>query len=269
MSLDIYRHDDYVVGNAGEVRDKISKYGVAIVENVLNDNEIKKMNDGMFDYLEHITQNFEIPITRDNEDSWREYSKLYPKHSMLLQNWEVGHSQFIWDIRQNSKVCDVFSNIWDVGKDELLTSFDGASFHFPHEVIKRGWFRNEWFHTDQRFANNDFSCIQSWVTGYDVEPGDGTLSFLEKSNNFHKQFSEDYNMKEHKDFKKDWFKINQEQVQYFIDKGCKRRCITCKAGSMVLWDSRLMHCGKEPIKERENKKFRNVVYVCMTARFVY
>ena len=35
---------------------------------------------------------------------------------------------------------------------------------------------------------------------------------------------------------------------------------------MVLWDSRTIHCGTEPIKGRDNQKFRNVVYVCMLPR---
>ena len=35
---------------------------------------------------------------------------------------------------------------------------------------------------------------------------------------------------------------------------------------MVLWDSRTIHCGTEPIKGRNKRKFRNVVYVCMIPR---
>ena len=264
--MTIYRNSEYLVSNANEIKDKLNQYGVAILENVLNKQEIDAMNKGMFNYLEHITQNFDVPITQDNEESWKQYSKLFPKHSMLLQQWQVGHAQFIWDLRQNEKVCDVFSKIWDVNKEDLLSSFDGASFHFPPEVLKRGYFRNEWFHTDQRLAKNDFDCIQSWITGYDVDEGDASLSFLEGSHKFHGDFSSDFNMKDHKDFKKDWFKINDKQVEYFIDKGCERRCVTCKAGSIVLWDSRLMHCGKEPLKNRKNKKFRNVVYICMMPR---
>ena len=84
--------------------------------------------------------------------------------------------------------------------------------------------------------------------------------------NFKGWHSKDFNMKDHKDFKKDWLKINDEQVNYFIDKGCERRCVTCKAGSLVLWDSRLMHCGKEPLKDRKEQKFRNVAYICMMPR---
>ena len=102
---------------------------------------------------------------------------------MLLQNCQVGQSQFVWDIRQNEKVIDVFKTIW--GTDDLLCSFDGASFHFPPELTNRGWFRKLWYHTDQSYLTPDFKCIQSWVTAYDVNTGDATLSFMDKSHKFH------------------------------------------------------------------------------------
>ena len=35
---------------------------------------------------------------------------------------------------------------------------------------------------------------------------------------------------------------------------------------MVLWDSRTIHCGSEPIKGRENQHLRNVSYICMMPR---
>ena len=38
--------------------------------------------------------------------------------------------------------------------------------------------------------------------------------------------------------------------------------IVCPAGSLVLWDSRTMHAGKEPLKTRERRNFRCVVYLC-------
>jgi len=37
-------------------------------------------------------------------------------------------------------------------------------------------------------------------------------------------------------------------------------------GSMVLWDSRIIHQGKEPEKTREHENFRIVVCVCMMPR---
>ena len=101
---------------------------------------------------------------------------LFGLHSMLIQHWGIGHSQFNWDLRQNPKVVDIFSKIWDVNKYNLVTSFDGASIHFPHEITNVGFYRgNDWFHCDQSFQRNNAECIQSWLTAYDVNEGDATL----------------------------------------------------------------------------------------------
>jgi ectoine hydroxylase-related dioxygenase (phytanoyl-CoA dioxygenase family) len=246
------------------LRNTIDKYGVAIIENVLDNTEIDAMRTGMWDYLEHITQNFNKHIKRDDKDSWKEYSKLYPKHSMLLQNWGIGHAQFIWDLRQNEKVIDIFANLWNCENKDLLVSFDGASFHFPPEITKKGWYRgNLWYHTDQSYTRNGFECVQSWVTAYDVNKDDATLAFLESSHKYHSDFAKKYDIKD----KSDWYKHTDKELEfYFNDKNCIEGRITCKAGSMVFWDSRTIHCGTEPVKTRDNKNTRNVAYICMMPR---
>ena len=35
---------------------------------------------------------------------------------MLIQQHSIGHSQFIWDVRQNEKIADVFAKIWKCNK---------------------------------------------------------------------------------------------------------------------------------------------------------
>jgi len=35
---------------------------------------------------------------------------------------------------------------------------------------------------------------------------------------------------------------------------------------MVFWDSRTIHCGTEAVRKRNEKKLRNVVYICMAPR---
>ena len=67
--------------------------------------------------------------------------ELYPKHSMLLQNFSVDSQLFGY--MANNKVYDVFKKIWD--DEDLLCSFDGLSVHLP-ELTNRGWYRgNDWF----------------------------------------------------------------------------------------------------------------------------
>ena len=90
----------------------------------------------------------------------------------------------------------------------------------PPEVTNIGWYRgNDWFHCDQSFKRNDFECVQSWVTAYDVNKGDATLAFLEKSHKYHKNFKEYNNITE----KSDWYKLKEDEINYFISKGCKKK----------------------------------------------
>ena len=240
----------------------IKKYGVAIIPNLLSSDECLNMEKGMWKTLEHVSSQWETPIKRNNKNTWKEFSNLYPMHSMLLQSFQIGHSQFIWDLRQNKKCINVFSKIWDCQDDELLVSFDGASFHLPSEVTKKGWYRKSWYHTDQSYTRPDLECIQSWVTGYDVNKNDATLAFMEKSNRYHLEFKNKYNVKN----KLDWYKLTEDELNFYHNKGCKERKIRCPAGSMVLWDSRTIHCGVEPTKGRDKSNTRCVIYLCYTPK---
>ncbi len=242
--------------------DLLNEKGYCIIPKLLNDDEIKNMNDGMWNYLEYITSNFKTPISRNDKKSWISFYDLYPIHSMLIQHWSIGHAQHIWDLRQNPKVVDVFAGIWNVNREDLLVSFDASSFHLPPEDTNCGYFNNYWLHCDQSFMRNDFECIQSWITGYDVHEDDATLVVIENSHKFHKDFKEHFNVNR----KEDWFQLNDTHIQFFLDKGCTIKRISCPAGSMVLWDSRTIHCGSEPIKGRNQPNFRNVSYICMMPR---
>jgi ectoine hydroxylase-related dioxygenase (phytanoyl-CoA dioxygenase family) len=100
------------------------------------------------------------------------------------------------------------------------------------------------------------------VTGLDVNHGDATLSFLEGSHEYHKEFGEVHKMTS----KDDWHKLTTEEMEWYSKKGCKKRSIMCPKGSLVLWDSRTIHAGKEALKDRREVNFRCVVYVCYTPR---
>jgi len=184
---------------------------------------------------------------------------------MLIQHWQIGHAKFLWDLRQNPKIVDIFAKLWNVSSEELLVSFDGFSFHMPPEITKRGYYRdNKWFHTDQKLSDSEFRCVQSWVTAYDVNEGDATLTFLEGSHKYHEQFAKKFNKTQEK---ADWYKLTtKEEYDFFIEKGCKVKSIICPAGSLVCWDSRTMHAGKESLKDREIPNFRGIGYLCYTPR---
>lgn len=248
---------------ADSLKETLTNYGVAIIPSVLDDNECEQMAQGMWDTLETWTSNWSLPITKGSPESWKQIRDLFPKHSMLIQQYGLGHAQFIWNLRQNPKCVNIFAKFWNCDEKDLLVSFDAASFHMPSEVTKIGWHRQTWHHTDQSYLRNDFECMQSWITAYDVNEGDATLSVLEGSHKFHKEFAEQFGIKE----KDNWYKLGlQAEIDFYKNKGCNEVRIKCPKGSIVFWDSRTIHCGVEPRKGRASQNFRCVAYLCYMSR---
>ena len=245
--------------------EKITTEGYCVIKGVLNNQEVKNAKDDLWNTLNYITKNLKNPIKKNDQKSWNTYFELNPIHSMLIQNCEIGHAQFFWDIRQNKNVVNIFSKIWNVNPDELLVSFDGLSFHFPPEVTEKGWYEgNSWFHTDQAPNNKKFTCIQGMITLYDINRGDATLRVLEKSCNYHDKIF-DINKVESN---KNWHEYEVNEMKYFKEKNCNPVRILAKEGDLILWDSRTAHHGIEPIKERKQQNFRAVTYICMTPRYM-
>lgn len=256
-----YEYTKYITTKEN-LRETINTFGVAIIPNVLDTNECNQFINETWDYFEHITQTWENDyerIDRSNIATYKSFYKLYPSHSMLYQHFNIGHSQALWNVRQNPKIIDIFTKFWNTS--DLIVSFDGMSFSPPHEITKRGYYKNNmWFHTDQSFQLDQFESIQSWVTAYDVEEGDSTLYILENSHMFHSEFAKIIREK------KNFYKLSQSELDFYIEKNCTPTKIVCPAGSLVLWDSRTIHCGTEALKTRTKMNFRCVAYLCYMPR---
>ena len=247
--------------NIEEVYDKIRKDGIAVIPNVISKNKVDRYQKEMWDMFGEMTYNLQYPVSKDYPQSWKNIYELQPEYSMLIQFWKVGHSKLAWNLRQEKKVIETFCKIWNVTPEELLTSFDAMSFHPPPETTKKGFYNNkDWYHTDQSGSNNDFSCVQGMVTLYDVKEGDGTFCFKEGSHHLHGKFFEKHEQKK----KRDWYELSYSESEFFKD--CPNKRIKAKAGSLILWDSRLFHCGGLPLKNRKKPNFRAVFYICMTPR---
>jgi len=263
-----YVSEDYECHSAEEALLCLAENGVAILPDILTPEECTDFHRGVWEGMEHITADFETPLRRDDPTTWSQFWKLSPKHSMLLQQWQVGHLQAVWDIRQNPKVVQTFAELWDVEQEDLITSMDGISLHLPSEQTGRGWARpnKNALHCDQGFTNSQLQTIQGWVTALDVNDGDATLTFLRGSHHHHARLAEQFRDPLLTD-RKNWNILTPEMIQYCTEEcGCPQECIQCPAGSLVLWDSRTIHCGREPSKGREESNERCIAYVCMAPR---
>jgi len=241
-----------------DLSDTLEKYGVAIVKDVLDEKECKSLRDLAWSEFEGLTEN---RLDRKDESTYREIYELFPLHSMLIQYFNVGHMQWVWNIRQHAKVKEVFSTIHET--NDLLVSFDGVSFHMPPEITNKGWYRgNKWFHTDQG-TKHDELCVQGLVNLYPVNVGDATLAVFEGSHRYHSDFFNHFK----KDASKDWYKLaNKDEYDFFSGRGCNPIALTAPEGSMFLWNSKTFHQGIEADRKREKPNFRLVSYVCMTPR---
>ena len=205
-----YEFEKYLTDNEN-IKNTIEKYGVAICP-ILNDYECDEMINNKWNLLEYLTSNFEIPIDRNDKSTYKQILELFPNHKMLLQHWKVGHSELVWKVRQNSKVKEVFSKIWNT--DDLIVSFDGVSIYILDKPTR---IQNSWFHVDQSYTRNNFECIQSWINAYDTNEGDATLVILENSHNYHSEFQKRFEITD----KKDWFKLqNKDQYEFYINNNC-------------------------------------------------
>lgn len=237
----------YIVSENKTLHQILNEYGVAIVPDMLNDSECENMNNGMWKTLEDLTSNLTVQIKRDQPNTWSEIKKLYPLKSMLIQNWSIGHAQYIWDIRQNQKIVNFFANFWNCTNNDLIVSFDVIQ-------SKAGYLTKESFHCDQDYKNSSFQCLQSWITANDVNEGDATLTILEGSHLYHEDFYNKFNKKN--------YILNDDELNFYYSLNCPIKKIKCPAGSLVCWDSRLIHCGSPPLRTRFSPNIRNVVYLC-------
>ena len=249
--------------NLDNLINQLDEIGIVVIPNVLSKSEINSSQNEMWEALNYLTQDFDLPLKYHNKDSWNTYYHLCPIEDMVLQYWKIGHSKYVWELRQNIKILEIFSKIWDCKIDDLLVSFDGVSIHFPPEITNTGKYqedKNNWYHFDQSSYKKGRHCIQSFINLYDVNEGDSTLSIYEKSHLFHEKFFDHYQL----NVEKDWYKLNNEQLDFF--KNCSENAVLASAGSLVLWDSRILHQGILCSKYRKQPSIRSVVYICMIPR---
>ena len=240
---------------------KIKQNGYCVISNILDQDEITKARDGLWSTLEFLTQDLNKPIDRNDNKTWATYYQMDSNRDLIIQNWMIGHSQFVWDIRQNPKVVNVFAELWKVNQDDLITSFDAISFHIPPEITGKGFYNGEdWWHTDQAPNNNVFSCIQGMVLLYDVYPGDATIRIFKKSNQLHRDIFANNKIKSNKN----WYQFKNNDFNLLNT--CEKTRVVAKAGDIILWDSRTAHYGILPLKDRLHPNLRANVYVCMTPK---
>ena len=276
-----YAGEEFYTTSEG-IRATLEKYGIAIIPNVLTEEECSKMNEGMWSTAEHVTSKMEVPVKRSDPSTYASLFELKPKDGAgLFHDFGWNHAQYVWDIRSNDKVFETYRNIF--GTKDLLVSIDGVNCGLGPLIEDPKYKREEiglftgkhLLHCEQRYNMNDFELVQSWITANPVKVGDGTLRVIQGSHKLHKEFKDAFSESGiGMGISYNWHVLHEKQIQWLKDRGCRDICLTVPAGSHVLWDSRTVHCGHKALATEdlpshmrdEPRIHRNVVYVTMVPR---
>ena len=267
-----FGNEGFVADTPEQVPALVDEKGAACILGILTPEECEAFSKGMFDTAEYLTSGLPFPFNRENPDTYGSLFHLAPNHGGLFQHHGWGHAQCVWNLRQMEKLAAGHAAFHGCAPEDMLSSFDGVNFSVGSVMNgrKRGQFRgNCWRHMDQRPSDSTKLCLQSWVTANEIGVGDATLRFLEGSHLLHGAFAKAFGLTE---VTSDWHKLTPEQIDWFLDHGCKDTCITVPAGSQVYWDSRTVHSGIESLPAEDcpsrdtPRSIRMVAYLCYEPR---
>lgn len=230
-----------------------------------------KAKDLFWNYCESVSPN----LKRNDPTTWEDKYWLGNPINGIVNACEFNHSEFCWSTRLLPAVKDAFSLIWN--DDKLIVSFDAGNAFRP-------WKRNplwltsssNWWHVDQNalkgITRQGRVSVQGLVSYYDVDESTGGLCVIPGSHKFHDKLCQ----------RSSSAKLNIDFVQISTDDSYLRDqigiLIKAKAGDMILWDSRTVHCNTHalnidtfiPLNETEIKDHSEIIrlvsYVCMVPR---
>jgi hypothetical protein len=239
-----------------EFFEKLKEDGYCVIPSILSDEECNSGIDGLWTWLESLGTG----IKRKEKSSWSD-KKWIPNTKGIVVDLPVGQEQFVWDIRQNPKIVNIFSTLWETKPEDMLVSFDRLCIMVPPELNGSHSPVPVWAHSDQNPAKSGLCCVQGSVTLEEVGPNDGTLVVYKGSHRLHEKYFKTHGCRTKSDFV-----LLPKGETWYQEKGCEIVRVTAPKGSLILWDSRTIHYTCAAKLPREIPRFRYVVYVCMTPR---
>lgn len=260
--------------------DYLDEHGYCVIAEAADPSAVATGKRLLWDFLEsgdpdgrHLGD-VETEILRDDISTWgddRWGCKVSMPESGILGSGGIGHSAFLWHSRLQPAVRAVFSAIW--GTESLLTSFDGANAFRPwaenlHWITEGGW-----YHVDQGKTRPDKCCVQGVLQYTDATAASGGLVVIPGS---------------HKDFLNVVERNSKFSSHDFVSlsawdpvlAGTSAALVCARAGDLLLWDSRTVHCNTPGLSPPPTKGtdgpaaaapttvppelLRMAAYICMT-----
>mmetsp|Transcript_20556 Transcript_20556/g.43742 ORF Transcript_20556/g.43742 Transcript_20556/m.43742 type:complete len:964 (-) Transcript_20556:34-2925(-) len=240
-------------------------FGFAVIANVAEKEQVEDAYDLLWQFLERSDGNGKVK--RSDPKSWKHdgvdgWGWPADETNGIIQRRGVGQCEALWYLRSLPAVKQVFASIW--GTESLVTSMDGAGVFRPYGH-SHSWKtdRRHWCHIDQGHQKRGLQCVQGLVTLKPATAETGGFVVVPGSHRFHHDILSRYPWT-HKD------SIHLEANDLSLTDGDSRpSLVEARAGDLIIWDSRTVHCNVPPLVENQellNGKdlLRAVAYICMT-----
>ncbi|WWC71807.1 uncharacterized protein I206_105766 [Kwoniella pini CBS 10737] len=237
----------------------LERDGYVIVPNVIPQEDCKEFQESAWEWLESFPYGFK----RDDKSTWTSEHLPYGVTGGLYNRYSVNHEDFVWKIRTQPAIIKIFEQIW--GTKDLIASFDGMNASLPiNEKTGRTDIEPTlpWPHIDQNPRNvNKFELYQGIANLSPNGSLDGGLCILKGSHKLHQEYFDSiggFKLEQDAGIKENGYTYKNEEMNWFIEKGCEKIKIEAGQGDLILWDSRTIHWNASPIGEQT----RFVTYVC-------
>lgn len=241
----------------------LNDHGYAIFSDVMNEDDINKNKELLWDFLENIPRS---SIRRNDPTTW---SNNWPGNTRfgLVNTYGIGQSDFMWNVRSNRNIKRIYSQIWNT--NELLVSLEGCGV-FRNWYHDRNWKTSTgWYHVDQNpRLKPDLCSYQGFISLTAQNETTGGLIVFPRT---HLRFKELVDVaRRPKDF------IPIPSMHSILDRGTAiGKLVQCQPGDYVIWDGRLVHCNSpafisdDEFKNSSIDLLRIVGYVTMSpTRFI-
>jgi endonuclease/exonuclease/phosphatase family metal-dependent hydrolase len=254
----------------------LEQLGYVVIANATAAAEVVEQTDRLWTFLEGLSKRGgRSRISRDNPLSW-EAGWPGSQSNGIISGHGFNHSDFMWAARTNPVVLKAFSRVWGVGEeDELISSFDGGNVFRPTNPAQGGcaeWAtQGGWWHVDQSTlcAGHTGRCsIQGLVAYTDADETTGGLCVVPGSHLQHEELCARAADPAAGDF------VTVPASDPVL--ATPGRLVTARAGDLILWDSRTVHCNTPatrapaasvPLDSSPAAQLKRIAsYVCLVPR---
>ncbi|KAL0938551.1 phytanoyl-CoA dioxygenase [Colletotrichum truncatum] len=225
--------------------------GFVVIPSVIPPDKAAEYQTRAFDWLQSFGNH---TLDLDDSSTWTQENLPFISEINTFNYYGVVHEQFMWDIRLEPGVVDVFSKVW--GTDKLIVSFDALNITLPRRPGHVP--RQKWPHVDQSPYRDGLQCVQGIVNLSKAGPEDGGLTVYPGSHKLTEAFFQEHTDKSQWS-RKDFFRYTPDQISWFEKQGYKEFKVIAEPGDLIIWDSRLIHFGAEPTGK--SNRIRTVTYV--------